>query len=255
MGFADLHIHSIYSYDGTCTIPAILKYVAEKTDLKVIAITDHDSIAGIQEAKELGPHYGIDVIPACEVSTADGHLLALFIDRLVQPGRTLTDTVLEIADQDGLCIAAHPTARGTSSLSFETICRSLQHPTVPKCLVGVEAFNGGLVYTRNNPTVAARAALLPLAKVGNSDAHILSIIGQGSTEFSGSTARELQSALETRQTLVRVGKGLSGLEVIKKYIPGYLLRKLGWALWNAQPSAPLQYIRLSRLMMENPNAH
>jgi len=255
MGFADLHIHSIYSYDGTCTIPAILKHVAEKTDLNVIAITDHNTIAGIQEAKDLGPHYGIEVIPGCEVSTADGHLLALFTDQFIQPGRTLTDTVLEIADQGGLCIAAHPMARGTSSLSFETIRSSLNHPVVQKCLVGIEAFNGGLVYTRSNPNVAERAALMPLAKVGNSDAHVFSTIGQGSTEFIGTSARELRTALETHLTLVRTGKGLGGLEIIRNYIPGYLMRRLGWALWNAQPSAPLKYIRLSQLFSENPSVH
>jgi predicted metal-dependent phosphoesterase TrpH len=47
MGFADLYIHSMYSYDGTASISAILKYVAEYTDLNVIAITDHDSMEGV----------------------------------------------------------------------------------------------------------------------------------------------------------------------------------------------------------------
>ena len=42
MGLADLHVHSIHSNDGTVTIPAILKHVANNTKLNVIALTDHD---------------------------------------------------------------------------------------------------------------------------------------------------------------------------------------------------------------------
>jgi predicted metal-dependent phosphoesterase TrpH len=45
MGLADLHIHTIYSYDGTASVPAVLTR-AKQTGLDVIAITDHDEIAG-----------------------------------------------------------------------------------------------------------------------------------------------------------------------------------------------------------------
>lgn len=86
MGFADLHIHSIHSYDGTSSISAILKYVVDRTDLDVIAITDHDTVTGAAEVMQLAPAYGVQVIPGCEISTTDGHLLALFIDRPVKAG-------------------------------------------------------------------------------------------------------------------------------------------------------------------------
>ena len=45
MGFADLHIHSTYSPDATTTVRAILKQAAD-VGLDVIAVTDHDNIAG-----------------------------------------------------------------------------------------------------------------------------------------------------------------------------------------------------------------
>ena len=76
MGKADLHIHTIYSWDGTCTVEAVLKQAAHIAGLDVIAITDHDEIQGALEAVDLAPRYGIEVIPGCEISTADGHLLA-----------------------------------------------------------------------------------------------------------------------------------------------------------------------------------
>jgi predicted metal-dependent phosphoesterase TrpH len=246
MGFADLHIHSIYSSDGTGTIPAILKQVADKTPLNVIAITDHDSMQGVHQAIQLAPRYGIEVIPGCEVSTADGHLLALFIKEIIKPGLSLLDTVLMIADQGGIAVAPHPMAKGTSSLKITTICEALQNPCVAKVLVGVELFNGGLVYTRANPSVSRRLHQLDLASVGNSDAHILPMIGRGSTWFEGSTTNDLYTALMNHQTIPQSARGLDGWAVMKSYIPRYVLRKLGWAAWNAAPEERIRYIRYTK---------
>ncbi|MFT3890831.1 MAG: PHP domain-containing protein [Anaerolineales bacterium] len=49
MGLADLHLHTIYSYDGTASVPAVLTR-ARQIGLDVIAITDHDEIAGAIKA-------------------------------------------------------------------------------------------------------------------------------------------------------------------------------------------------------------
>jgi len=246
MGFADLHIHSIYSYDGTSSISAILKYVADRTDLDVIAITDHDAIDGAKEALQLAPAYGVQVIPGCEVSTSDGHLLALFIDRPIQAGFSLVQTALRIGEQGGICIAAHPMARGTSSLRFDTIQNALCQPGVDKVLLGVEAFNGGLVYTRRNPQVEEYARRLPLAQIADSDAHVLQMIGQGATEFEGKSIRDLRIAIEQRVTRIRKGEGLNGFGLIRRYLPHYLLRKLGWVIYNDHPNSPLTYTRMMR---------
>ncbi|BAJ64380.1 PHP domain-containing protein [Anaerolinea thermophila] len=248
MGLADLHIHTIYSYDGTCSVPAVLKHVKTQTLLDVIAITDHDSIRGALEALDRASAYHLEVIPGCEVSTRDGHVLALFIEKPIPPHLSLKETVLRVGEQGGICIAAHPTAPGTSSLDFKTIQEALQDPDVRRILVGVEAFNGGLVYTRQNPMVEKQAQSLPLAMVGNSDAHILRMIGQGATHFPGNTAQELRHALETRSTAVFKGNGLSGLNVMRDYLPHFFLRKIGWVTHNPHPQAPLRFERLSRVM-------
>lgn len=248
MGFADLHIHSIHSYDGTASISAILKHAADYTDLDVIAITDHDTMAGVQEALDLAPAYGIEVIAGSEVSTADGHLLAIFINQPVPAGLSLLDTIECIGAQNGICIAAHPTAKGAHSLGFDVLQKALMHPWVDEVLVGVEAFNGGLVYTRRNSLTEAVANVLPLAQVGNSDAHVLETIGAGATEFEGHTAAELRLALEMGATSVRKGTGLDGIAVIRSYIPGFLMRKLGWVIYNADPAERMTYARLSRVI-------
>ncbi len=174
--------------------------------MSVIAITDHDTTAGLPEALALAPRYGIEVIPGCEISTADGHLIALFIDRPVAAGLFLTQTVLQVSKQGGLCIAPHPTAQGAPSLRFETIQKALQKPGVAEVLVGIEAFNGGLVYTRGNALVESRAHALPLAQVASSDAHILQMIGQCATEFPGRSAAELSATLLSASTKIPRGQ-------------------------------------------------
>lgn len=252
MGFADLHIHTLHSYDGTSSVSAVLKQVADHTDLDVIAITDHDSLAGVREALDLAPAYGIEVVPGCEVSTAEGHVLALYIDRPIQAGLSLIETLYRVGDVGGICIAAHPTARGASSLQFASIRQALRQPGAAQVLVGVEAFNGGLVYTRSNPLVETLARNLPLAQVGSSDAHVLQTIGQGSSEFEGHTAQDLRIALVQATTRVRKGRGLDGFGVIRSYLPYYLLRKLGWVAFNAHPAAPLTYARLARAVHSRP---
>jgi 3',5'-nucleoside bisphosphate phosphatase len=79
----DLHIHSSYS-DGAFT-PSELVSLAVKHDVRVIAIADHDSVAGVQEAAASGEAAGIVVLPAVELSVQfeewqDVHLLGYGID-------------------------------------------------------------------------------------------------------------------------------------------------------------------------------
>lgn len=63
----DLHIHSSFS-DGSLPPEAIIKE-ASHCDLKVIAITDHDTLLGTSVAHELAHTLGILLIPGIELST------------------------------------------------------------------------------------------------------------------------------------------------------------------------------------------
>lgn len=97
IGIADLHTHTTAS-DGTGT-PAGNVRLAHAAGLAAIAITDHDTTAGIREAVEEGAKLRIAVIPGVEISTiAEGrdiHMLGYFIDwqdeRLLERLRSLRD--------------------------------------------------------------------------------------------------------------------------------------------------------------------
>ena len=79
----DLHIHSSFS-DGAFT-PTDLVTLAFKNNVRVIAVADHDSVAGIQEAEVAGGNFGIEILSAVELSVQfnewqDVHLLGYGID-------------------------------------------------------------------------------------------------------------------------------------------------------------------------------
>ena len=72
MGFVDLHTHSDAS-DGSFT-PAHLVHLAKEAGLCAIALTDHDTTAGIADAVDAGKELGVEVIPGIEVSgNYEGH--------------------------------------------------------------------------------------------------------------------------------------------------------------------------------------
>lgn len=78
----DLHVHSTAS-DGTCT-PTELVLEAKKAKLYSVALTDHDTVSGIDEFMEAGIKYGLRTIAGVELSTeyenTEIHVVGLFID-------------------------------------------------------------------------------------------------------------------------------------------------------------------------------
>lgn len=79
---ADLHTHTLAS-DGTQPAARNVR-LAKDAGLSAVAITDHDTVAGIEEALAEGARLGIDVVPGVEISTVangqDIHVLGYFID-------------------------------------------------------------------------------------------------------------------------------------------------------------------------------
>ena len=78
----DLHVHTSFS-DGLLTPKEILD-LAEKNKIEILAITDHDTFAGYEEAREMAADYQIELLPGIEISTTykdtDVHILAYFVD-------------------------------------------------------------------------------------------------------------------------------------------------------------------------------
>jgi predicted metal-dependent phosphoesterase TrpH len=78
----DLHTHSTY-FDGLLA-PDDLVQEAASRGVRVLALTDHDTVAGIAEARAAGDRLGVEIIPGVELgATSSGgeiHLLGYFVD-------------------------------------------------------------------------------------------------------------------------------------------------------------------------------
>ena len=80
--YIDLHLHSTQS-DGTFSPMQVVQRAA-KLGVSAISLTDHDSVAGVQEAQNVGQNIGVEVIPGIELSAQEAgidiHILGYFID-------------------------------------------------------------------------------------------------------------------------------------------------------------------------------
>lgn len=196
---ADIHMHTSCS-DGLPSPEALARHLAQ-TDLAVVAVTDHDTIEGaLRVAAALAGRPGPEVVIGEEVSSAGGHILALYIERRISPGMSPLATIDAIHDQGGLAIAAHPlsfpaTAGRKFFLGVGTLAWTLPFD-------GVELVNGtplAEVGNRKARLQQQRAGRAPAA-VGGSDAHVAVAVGHVYTVFGGTTAADLRAAIEARET-------------------------------------------------------
>ncbi|HTI13036.1 MAG TPA: PHP-associated domain-containing protein [Dictyobacter sp.] len=198
---ADVHMHSTYS-DGCGTIEEILTHVQHHTDLDVIAITDHDKIEGSLRARDLWAqgNYRFDFIVGEEVSTQDGHLLGLFLEKRIPKGLSLERSIDLIHEQGGLAIIAHPLHK-----FFRHSCQKKAMDRIQAAtdiwFDGVETWNASFcgIYA-NYIAMGANRELYHLPELGNSDAHTLSGIGSGLTWFTGQSAQDLRQCITSGQT-------------------------------------------------------
>ena len=224
MGFADLHIHTIYSYDGTASVPAVLKR-AKQIGLDVIAITDHDEIRGSLKALELASNCGIEVLPGVEVTTSEGDLLALNIRERIERNLSLVETVLCVGELGGFCIAPHPMAGGLGmkSLSAYSIRKALRHPGVAQILIGVETYNATAIDKISNYYAHILGKHLGIGMLGNSDAHILEAIGLGMTEFPGCNTQDLIKAIHAGETVIYKKKAWNTVRILGSWAAKYVV--------------------------------
>ena len=232
-GLADLHLHTSYS-DGWPSPAEVVDHVTLETSLDVIAITDHDTIEGALRAAEHSERTaGVSVIVGEEVSSRQGHILGLFLERRIPPGLSAAATVDEIHNQGGLAIAAHPfwrTARMVERLGGTVHGIGWLAAELDFDAVEVENSTPGLGFA--NILARRLADGAGCACVGSSDAHILEAVGKAATVFNGRSPRALRSAIEKGKVA----------PVSSRYEVAALLRYLAWSLNHQRVSTAWEQI-------------
>jgi predicted metal-dependent phosphoesterase TrpH len=218
MGKADVHLHTQFS-DGVCSVEEVLEQ-SDRIGLKLIAITDHDTMDGTWQAKEYINKYKVKVIPGMEISTFDGHLIALFIHKVIEKGLPLVDTLRLIKEQNGLAFAPHIFSRSISGIAEKDLVDVQEHfPQFKNTLVGVETIgSGNLVMGRYTEWAKELAQKLNLAQLGTSDAHTLEAIGSEVTAFRGHSINSFRKALIQRKTRAVIHHNYSILKTVADYL-------------------------------------
>ena len=201
---ADLHIHTTYS-DGLLEPEDAVNFAVTQTDLRVICITDHNTIDGALHARDYWQSnrdtFGqVEVVVGEEISSADGHILGLFLREAVPPHLSAVDTVRAIHEQDGVAIAAHPFTHLLIGTDMKGVGRQLADLPVD----GVEVCNSAPTEIYANwMTAVFNARTRRHPAVGGSDCHYLPMLGHAYTRFEGTTASDLRSSFRSGAAAAR----------------------------------------------------
>lgn len=179
---AELHAHSSLSHDGRDPVDLILEQAAA-VGLDAIAITDHDQIEASLEAVEVAPDFDLIAIPATEVSSADGHVLAIGVTERVEPRQSFIDTVADIHDQGGIAVVPHPFQSSRSG-----VLTKIDQASVIEHADAVEVYNSRLLTGRANRKAQRFAERYDLPMTAGSDAHICEMVGQAVTYIDAAEA-------------------------------------------------------------------
>lgn len=203
----DLQVHTDAS-PCSRTAPRDVVAAALNAGLDGIAITNHDTLDGYDEVNALAPE-ALTVVPGVEVTTTQGHLLALDV-REVPPKTDPLTAIDHVHEQGGLAILSHPFDRLREHYTedLEAIAARVD---------GVEVTNSRCVLPRYNRRARSFAETHDLAITGGSDAHFPMELGRAHTICDG----PVLDAIRTGATRTR-GRG--------GYVSGHVATKLNDAL-------------------------
>jgi energy-coupling factor transporter ATP-binding protein EcfA2 len=243
----DLHIHSYgasHDVSDANATPTNIVNLACNEGLHLIALADHNEIANVRAAVDLGARNSLCVIPAVELSTPEGHLLCYaptpdaleqFFNRLTIVGRRTKDCRCQtgtveclnlLRDIGGFAVLAHVELPGAFEANLPRFTPAkldiLCHPAL--AAIEVTRAECPVLYndkdTDNDRRLAAarRKSQLNLgsqqilARVLNSDAHTLQAVGRNAKNDQRITRYKMESAtfdglrlaLDSADTRVRI---------------------------------------------------
>ena len=168
----DLHMHTDHSPDCATPVQTLLE-TAKERGLGAIAITDHNEISGALEAREIAERIGgIKVIVAEEIKTAsEGEVIGLFLERKIERGLTMAETIAEIRRQGGLVYVPHPFDRLHAVPDYEHLLEVVEEIDI------LEVFNPRVAIASFNEEAVRFAGKYRIVPGAGSDSHVAQGLG------------------------------------------------------------------------------
>jgi predicted metal-dependent phosphoesterase TrpH len=184
----DMHMHTEASRDSRVRL-ADFAAAAREAQLGAVCITDHDTIAGALRLRDMDT--GLQVVVGEEITTADGELIGLFLERPIAPHQTAERSIRLIHEQGGLAYVPHPFSRNRLRHLRRRVLEA-----VASQLDIVEVFNAREVASSSNLRALDFARRHDLPGGVGSDAHRRIEVGRAYVEVAPfGSAAELVAAL------------------------------------------------------------
>lgn len=196
LSFADFHVHTRHSPDSRLGEDRLIELALER-GLTHIAVTDHNTVEGSiavrNRVREMGVEDRLTVIGGEEVSSADGELVALFIETTIPRGLSAEETADAIHAQGGLVSVPHPY---DPFRRFHIAAEPLERLAADRRIDLIEVFNSRVTLPRHNQLAADFAARHQIPGVACSDAHTALEVAMSFNALPAfSSATELRAAL------------------------------------------------------------
>lgn len=171
----DLHCHSYFSSDGVSK-PEEIVAMARARGLDGFAITDHNTCECVDYFRQTGliredglPVDGLLIIPGQEISTAEGHLLALGVVLPNLKGISAHEAIQMIHARGGVAVAPHP---------YDIFRAGIREKVLDLLkLDAIEVFNAATTLGFCNRQARAYAERKGAAMTAGSDAHLPQAVG------------------------------------------------------------------------------
>jgi hypothetical protein len=187
----DYHFHTDASYDARVSPEAALEQ-AERAGLRVLCVTDHDTIDGAVRLHAI-QRPSVQIVVGCEFTTGDGsHIIGLNLTDMVEEKGTFA-LLEKIRLQGGLVLLPHPFRRGSGIFRNEVGRPPEFVERVLTLADMVECFNGRDTWENNrrNHLLATEQAV---GAVAGSDAHQVDELGSVFVEYEEGPFRHGASA-------------------------------------------------------------
>ena len=181
---------------------------AKAAGLDGVCVTDHDRFLDPKIAEEMTAKYDLLVVPGCEVTTEEGHLLVFGLTEYVFGMHSTAFLRSMVEEAGGAMVAAHPyrrayrpgNSRGTEA--YIELVRGARNNPMFDAADAVEVLNGR-GSTEENTFSSDLAAELRMRGTGSSDAHTVGDLGTFATEFDRPIAGLADLVHELRAGRVR----------------------------------------------------